>query len=211
MGVRSPGMSESLWPREHGAYAQLIFPILSGLLPGHPGPAAFAIAAAGIFLFLANEPAAVLLGKRGGRRRRELEPQARQRLGWLLPAGLAAGAFGFLTMPADGRGLVILPAIPVLILLPLIATHREKSIPGELVVAAAMSSLHVPIAYAGGLRHAELWGPAAFWFGLYVVATFAVHWIRVRWARQLKKVGWTLVAVQVVALGLLVLRPGITR
>ena len=40
-------------PREHGAYAQLGFPLLSGLLLGSPGAAAWLFVAAAFLLFVA--------------------------------------------------------------------------------------------------------------------------------------------------------------
>ncbi|MFW5947417.1 MAG: YwiC-like family protein, partial [Gemmatimonadota bacterium] len=56
-----------LMPREHGAYAQLGFPLVTGLVysGGQPGAVAFAVAA--VAFFLLHEPLAVRSGARGAR------------------------------------------------------------------------------------------------------------------------------------------------
>lgn len=42
----------SLLPREHGAYAELLFPLLTGLALGRPRPAAVGFALAAVLFFL---------------------------------------------------------------------------------------------------------------------------------------------------------------
>ncbi len=80
----------SYLPREHGTYAELAFPLLSGLLLA-PSPAGVAYAAACVAVFMAYEPAALLLGIRGVRLRAQLGEGARTRLFlWTGGAALAA-------------------------------------------------------------------------------------------------------------------------
>ena len=55
----------SLLPKEHGAYAELSFPLVTGLALGEPNLASFSLGLAAVLFFLANEPVAVLLGARG--------------------------------------------------------------------------------------------------------------------------------------------------
>ena len=64
-GVKAEGEKEvqamgNLWPREHGAYAQLGFPLLSGLIYAGGEPGAVAFAAVAVCHFFAHEPLAVL-------------------------------------------------------------------------------------------------------------------------------------------------------
>src|SRR5512144_1851394 len=59
----------SLFPREHGAWGQLAFPLATGLNIGRPGPAAFLLCAAVVAAFLGHEPLLVVLGQRGHRAR----------------------------------------------------------------------------------------------------------------------------------------------
>jgi hypothetical protein len=70
----------SLLPREHGAYAQLAFPLVTGLGLATPSLPAVALALAAVAFFLANEPVAILLGTRGS--------------GWRRSSGSRPGAGG---------------------------------------------------------------------------------------------------------------------
>ena len=67
MGARR----RSLWPREHGAYAQLAAPLLTALVIVRPTVAAALLALAACIAFLANEPLLVVLGHRGKRMREQ--------------------------------------------------------------------------------------------------------------------------------------------
>ena len=57
----------SLLPKEHGAYAELAFPLITGLALAVPSLSALALGGAAVLLFLLNEPVAILLGARGKR------------------------------------------------------------------------------------------------------------------------------------------------
>ncbi len=86
--------SNSLLPREHGAYAELAFPLATGLAAGGPTVAGVAFSLAAVVLFLAHEPAAVMLGRRGARL--QLEHGARianprHHLAHVVAAGAAGG------------------------------------------------------------------------------------------------------------------------
>src|SRR5262245_28487506 len=67
-------------PREHGAYGQLLFPLVTALAVGWPTVAAYGLAVAGIALFVAHEPLLVVMGQRGVRAERE---QTRRAWRWL--------------------------------------------------------------------------------------------------------------------------------
>jgi len=143
----------SLWPREHGAYAQLGVALASALAlaPGWRSLAQGLLTAA---LFLASEPLLVLLGRRG-----EAAPgggrQAWARLGPLAAlAGLAAaGAW-------RGRPDVVASLGPAAVLgaglFGLFLAGRERTPAGEVVAAWAFAAAALPMGVAGGAggRHA---------------------------------------------------------
>ena len=187
-------------PREHGAYAQLAFPLLSGLILGAPPWPGYALAAAAVLLFLAYEPLVVLLGVRGARLQQEESAAARRQLPVLAAAGLILAGAALLGLPAPARLLVLVPLAAAGLLLPLVPTRRVKTLAGETLVAAALSSMHLPIAAAGGAQGVRLWGPPLVWFAGFFLATLAVHAIK---ARQKQRDRWLPVtAVGAAAAGL---------
>lgn len=173
-------MDKRLLPREHGAYAELGFPLLSGLVVGAPGAASFLFAAAAILLFLANEPLVLLLGARGKRLQEELAGPARGHLLRLAALGALAGLAALWLAPAPARALALVPAAMAALLVPVVLAKNLKTLPGEVVAAAAFSAMHLPVAAAGGVTGLLLWGPAAMWLVTSVVATLCVHAIKSR-------------------------------
>lgn len=173
-------MSGRLLPREHGAYAQLGFPLLSGLVLGSPGASSWLFAAAAIFLFVANEPVAVLLGARGKRLQRELAVPARWQLANLGGLGAATGFAALWLAPPAARWLALAPVAVAAGLVPVVLSKNLKTLPGEAVAAAAFSAMHLPVAASGGVIGILLWGPPIMWFVVAVTATLAVHAIKSR-------------------------------
>ena len=173
-------MNKHLIPREHGAYAELGFPLLSGLLLGSPGAASWLFVAAALLLFVANEPVVILLGGRGRRLQEDLCAPARRQLAILGLLGGAAGLAALWLAPPDARLLALVPAAFAAGLVPVILGKRLKSLAGEVLAAAAFSAMHLPVAAAGGATGVLLWGPAAMWFVTTVVATLSVHAIKAR-------------------------------
>ena len=185
-------------PREHGAYAELTFPLLSGLLLGGPTrPAALYVVAA-LSLFLAHEPVAVLLGVRGRRLQAELGDAARRRAAGLLAVGAVTGVAAVVLAPPLARLLLLLPASLAAILVPLVPARKVKTLPGEVLVAAAMAANHLPLAAAGGRTGLLVWAPAVVWFTGFALAVVTVHSIKVRF-KGLDRGRWTVVAAPVLA------------
>src|SRR5204862_336839 len=110
---RSPWTQKSrkrVFPKEHGAYGQLLFPLATVLVVGRRTPAALTLAAAAVLAFLAHEPLLVLLGHRGPRAARDDRSRA---LVWLASTALGAailGAAAFIDAPA---GIHLAPAAAV--------------------------------------------------------------------------------------------------
>jgi hypothetical protein len=167
-------------PREHGAYAQLLFPLLSGLLMGRPTLGGLGLALAAVLLFLAYEPAAIYFGARGPLPKRELGAAARSRFLLLGAAGIAAGVLSLAAVPPFARWLALVPAGLAAGLVPLIPARKVRSLPGEALAAAAFAGMHLPLAAAGGASGIALYGPAVVWWASTVLATLGVHTIKAR-------------------------------
>lgn len=206
-----------LWPREHGVYAQLAFPLATGLTysRGHPGALAFIVAAAS--LFFAHEPLAVLMGTRGVRLRDLLVQAARRRL-WMLAgvAGVALVAAAALA-PARAWQAAVIPALLSLALVPLFFTNRIKTLGGELVVAAVCSTAVLPLALSGSDVWAGAWTATAVWFGAFAPSILSVHAVKVshkgraraRWLVPVAPL--TALVVGGVAVGAVVASPQVPR
>jgi hypothetical protein len=173
-------MNRQLIPREHGAYAELGFPLLSGLALGSPGHAAWLFALAAVLVFVANEPLVVLLGVRGKRLQQELAVAARRQVAILGGLGAVAGMAALWLAPSEARGLALLPAVLATGLVPVVLSKNLKTLPGEVIAGAAFSAMHLPVAAAGGVAGVDLWGPPVMWFAVTVAATLAVHSIKSR-------------------------------
>ncbi|MBI3402861.1 MAG: YwiC-like family protein [Acidobacteria bacterium] len=143
-----------MFPREHGAYNQLLFPLIAALAVGRPGAAAFTFAAAAVFAFLAHEPLLVLLGQRGPRARHDDGPRAMR---WFAATGLPAAGlavFAIATMPRVAQHAVIFCSVLAAMLLAVIATRREHTMAGEILSACVLASLALPVALASHTTHA---------------------------------------------------------
>ncbi|HET9598021.1 MAG TPA: YwiC-like family protein [Anaeromyxobacteraceae bacterium] len=173
--LAEPERTRALFPREHGAYGQLLMPLATGLALGRPGAAALLIAYAFVVAFVAHESLLVLLGQRG---RRALEgdgPVARRVLAILGVQALGAGGAGLVLAPAAARWAVVAPAVLVAAVAWLVVTRREKTIAGEITVGAALSSGGLVVALASG---ASLRASAAAWLTwvlAFAAATLAVQ------------------------------------
>jgi hypothetical protein len=165
----------SLAPREHGAYGQLGFPLLTGLLVGHPTAPALLLTAAAIAAFLVHEPALVAFGRRG---QRVKENDGRRALGFFaaaVAASLALGATGlWLASPQARAGALIATALGAM-LGGTVLLGVEKTLPGELIAAAAMTSAGFMVALAAGAPWplaAAMWGT---WLLAFASAVFPVR------------------------------------
>jgi hypothetical protein len=137
-------------PREHGAYGQLAFPLLTAYAVAGVTSPALLVGGSAIAAFLAHEPLLVVAGRRGPRARREAGPRA---LRWLVATGgiaVAAGVAALMLAAPAARPWFLLPLAPALVVAIALALDDEKSAAGELAVALAFSSLAVPVCVAAG-------------------------------------------------------------
>jgi len=178
----------SLLPREHGAWGQLATPLVTGLALGRPSASALLLVLGVVLAFLAHEPLLVVLGHRGRRVRDAAGDRALRRLAALGLAAAAAGGLALLLAPPVARLAALAPAALAAPVIPLAAARLEKTTPGELLVASALSACAAPVALAGGAPAAWGWGAAAAWFLSFAAATLPVRatllWARTRGARE---------------------------
>lgn len=164
-----------MFPREHGAYGQLIFPLITALAIGHPGADALCLSASAVCAFIAHEPLLVLLGHRGARAAREQGLRARRWLGAFAAAAIASGAIAMVLMPVAARIALVAPAAGGAIAAGVIIGHREHTVAGEIVAATTLSSFAFPVALtAAATVTAAATCAVVFAIG-FIVATAAVH------------------------------------
>lgn len=176
----------SLLPREHGAWGQLAMPLVTGLALGRPGATALLLAAGVVLAFLAHEPLLVVLGQRGKRVKDALGARAVRRLA-VLGAGAAGCGLTALALASPAVRLATLaPAVLAAPVVPLVAARLEKTVAGELLVAAALSACAAPVGLASGAPPSWAWGSVATWFLSFAAATLPVQatllWARTRGA-----------------------------
>lgn len=246
---------ESLKPKEHGAYAILVIPILSSIAVAGVGLVGVAVAIASLAGFFAHEPLLVALGHRGPRAKRN-SPAAKRRAQGLLMIAVVAGTLamwmGSQAVRVSLLGCLILAGISFALAI----GGRHRSLGGQLFGVLGLSIPCLPILLSGDLsvnRSLTIW---AAWLVGFVSTTLAVrgviaaqkqqsrtiHWgvlsmttagvaiavmariylplaavpmIAASWylmcnpppARQLKRVGWTLVATTIVTAMIVIALP----
>lgn len=170
----------SLWPKEHGAYGQITFPLIAAFTVAGVSVGGLLIATATMAGFLAHEPALVLLGFRGPRANRELRGQAIRWLGCCLIAGVAAGIAALLAMHPSARWWIAVPLVPSTLLVVTILRGTEKTWYGETAAALAFSGVAVPISIAAGLPPSTSLTLAVPFALLFVSTTLAVRVVILR-------------------------------
>jgi hypothetical protein len=170
-------------PREHGAYGQLLFPLVTALAVGRPGVAALALAGAAIAAFIAHEPLLVLLGQRGGRAARERRAEARRWFLGFAGAAVTLGVVALAALPRDARIAIILPLVLASALGVMIVRGREHTTPGEVVSALTLSSLALPIALAARASIGAALTCALVFAVAFVAATVCVR-AMILWAQR---------------------------
>lgn len=164
-----------LLPREHGAYGQLLFPLLSALLIGRPAPGAYLLGAAAVAAFLAHESLLVVLGQRGARAAREQGADARRSLALIGGFCAVTGTVSLFVLPRPALILLFLPVLLALLMGAAVMLHRERSTLGEILAAVALSSLSLPVALAGNATRTDALTLFVVFSAVFVTATLAVR------------------------------------
>jgi YwiC-like protein len=171
----APQKGRSFAPREHGAYGQLGFPLLTALLLGRPAISAALLALAAVAVFAAHEPALVAFGKRGVRAQEVHGRHARRVFALWICGAVALGTLALALAPREARAASLAPAVLGMALVAFVAADREKTLAGELTAAAALSSPCVPVALAAGAAPAVAWGAWVAWLVALGAPTVAVR------------------------------------
>lgn len=174
------GSVQSLWPKEHGAYGQVGFPLATAFGTAGITTAGLLFAATVLALFLAHESAAVLLGLRGTRARRELRADAWRWLSVCLGVGLVTGWGTLITFPPAGRWSLAIPLGAALLLATAMVRRVEKTWHGEVSAALAFASAAVPVTMAAGVPIGTAAAVAIPFALLFVASTLAVRVVIVR-------------------------------
>jgi hypothetical protein len=162
-------------PKEHGAYAQMAFPILTALAIGGLSAPAMLTAVAVIATFLGHEGVAVITGRRGTRARREAGGQATF---WLVASATVSATSGLAAIAlsaAGARWSFVVPMSGAVLVAWLFAIHQERSAAGEMAVALTFSSVALPMCVSAGTPWPVGVTVAIAFATLFVGATLAVR------------------------------------
>lgn len=206
----STGRPKLRWwlPREHGAYAQLLFPLVTGLALAGFEPVSLLLCAGVVVLFLAHEPLLVTTGGRGGRAQRELGARARRVALERLLLGLVAAGVALVLAPGDARLAALLPAGFAATLVPLSLTRRVRTLAGELVVSFALSTALIPVALTGSAALRTAAAAAGVWAVIFTLATLGVRSL-IAGAKGREGAEFALMAVSMLALAAAVAGVGV--
>ncbi len=169
----------SLWPREHGAYAQLAAPLASALLLWRPALPSVLLAIGAVLAFLANEPLLVTLGHRGKRIRDSEGARARRLLAAFASGALLAGGSGLALAP-HAFGSAAIAAAPTALLVLFAVRRAQHSLTGEVLAAIALPAAAIPIAVASGALMERAVEHSLAWSLGYVASVIAVHRVLAR-------------------------------
>jgi hypothetical protein len=167
--------ARSLWPREHGAYVQLLAPIVVALVAA-PSVAGALIALGAFAAFLAHEPLLVLVGRRGPRARAQHGERARLRLALCAALAAVAGVTGMALAPEVLTLAVAVQSAAVIVLV-LSWKGEAHTLGGELAAATTLAGVAAPVGIAGGMSAevaVQLWVMWALAFASTVVAVHVV-------------------------------------
>ncbi len=167
--------SQSLLPKEHGVYAEVFFPLTTGLVMSHGAFAAGLLCLAIVSAFLFHEPLLVLLGRRGKRALEKLGDRARPRAVILGTISLLSGMGGIYLAPPPARWALLSLTPALLLLTVLVLKKQEKTLFGELLVAITLSACLIPVALCGKTFVHHSLQAASVWTVSYVLGTLTVH------------------------------------
>ena len=168
-------MVNGMLPREHGAYGQLLFPLVTAVAMGRPTVPAAALIATATAVFLTHEPLLVLSGARGPRAQREDRDRAWRWLWGMLGFAVVAGVLAWWTMPIASRWTFAVPIAGGLVAASWSLRGRERTTAGELAAGIALSLAAFPVGVAAGLSLPVAAGCVAAFVTGTVTATVSVR------------------------------------
>lgn len=164
-----------MFPREHGAYGQLLFPIATAMAIGRPTVGAVCLAAAVTCAFLGHEPLLVVAGLRGVRAQRDERHRARHWMLAFVVLTFVCGAAAIALMPHDARvaTVAIVPLGAAVVLLAVL--RRGRTVAGETLTSAALAVVAFPIGIACGAASVAAATVAIVYAAGFASATLAVR------------------------------------
>ena len=163
-----------LLPREHGAYAQLLLPLVAAQAVGHPSVGSVSLSVAASLLFVAHESLLTLLGHRGPRALRERTHAARTTLFIIAPAAAALLVPAVAQLAGD-LDLLFVPLALCGVVLVLAYRKEERSTAGEMGAAVALTSWALPVGRLAGASRVVAFELIAAFSAAFILATLAVR------------------------------------
>lgn len=164
-----------MWPREHGVYAQLGFPLVGAVGLTGPTVKGLSLALAFVLVFLAHEPFLVLSGRRGARARAEAGGRAKRWCVLYLLLAAAAAAWGFAKADAASRWALVALVPGAAGLAMLVSRGLEKTLLGESTVSVLTAAVSVPVGWSSGGEKSVVLYMAAVWATVGVLGTLGVQ------------------------------------
>jgi hypothetical protein len=169
-----------LLPKEHGAYGQMAFPLITSLLAFGLTTASLLWVLAVVGAFVAHEPLLVLLGRRGQRLRRDRGRQASLVFAVVSIGTVVAAGLALWQAPPHVHRTFLLPLLPAGLVAVAVVKGLEKSWHGEVAVAATFSLAAVPAAMSAGADMRSAFAISTTFLVLFVAGTLAVRVVILR-------------------------------
>lgn len=163
------------FPKEHGAYGQIAFPLIAAFVVAGVSAAGLLVASLVVAVFLAHEPALIVLGQRGPRAQRERRRLATVWLTCLVVVATAAAVGILLTLVPAARWSMVVPLAPAILLAGAAARGAEKSWLGEIATSLAGAGAAVPVLAAAGAPPTTAIAVAVPFALLFASSTLAVR------------------------------------
>jgi len=167
--------TRSLAPREHGAYGQLLFPLIVAHVVAAPSLSGWCLTAAAIAAFAGHEPLLIVLGRRGERTRRNTGKRAKRILTLCTVLVAAGGVAGLVLAPEMARWSLLLPGALASVVAGFVLRDAEHTLGGELLIGSLLPALAVPVALAGNADPSRVLGAWGVWSIGAAAATGAVR------------------------------------
>lgn len=164
-----------MFPREHGAWGQLLTPLVTALAMGRGTVDALGFSLAAVLAFVAHEPLLVALGHRGGRARARFGALALRRTVVLGGAAVGVGVASCVHAGHDARLSTLVALAMVALSAPFVLSRNERTTAGETVLASTLASAAVPVAVAGGVSWRGALVAWALWSLHGLLATLSVR------------------------------------
>jgi YwiC-like protein len=177
---QAPMTLAALLPREHGAYGQLLFPLVTAYAVAGVSAPALLIGASALAGFLAHEPMLVLIGRRGPRAQRDQRAPAIGALAITCTIAALSSIVAFVLAAAAIRWWLLLPLVPGSVLATAIVAGHEKRTTGEVAVALTFACVAVPVCLASGASLRQALSVAIAFASIFVTLTLAVRVVILR-------------------------------